>query len=233
MRRVAIGAALAAALAVSGGTQALAQAPGVTVEVTDGNIHVEQGGKRRQITSSGRDSEAILSPDSTAVIFTRLGTPPRLETEDRDPGTCTTPPDELRRIRVDGTGDELLLKGRSSDKPEEQLCEFSRKQFASDGRTMFFLTPAWATTAALHALDTRSKAERFVVAANDALVLGGCTGELRDHLVLQQHRYFAFGGSFDWYWLFDPTGKKELGPIGEAENTETIQLQIEDSGRCK
>jgi hypothetical protein len=233
MRQVAIGIALAAALAACPGARVLAQATGPTVEVADGNIHVEQAGRRRQITSTGLDSEPILSPDGTVVIFTRLGAPPKPDADERDPGTCVTPTDELRRIRIDGTGDELLLKGRSGTKPEEQLCEFSRKQFASDGRTLYFLSPAWATSAALHLFDTRAKSLRFVAAANDVLVLGGCTGELRDHLVLQQHRYFVFGGSFDWYWLFDPAGKKELGPIGEAENTETIQLQIEDSGRCK
>ena len=43
------------------------------------------------------------------------------------------------------------------------------------------------------------------------------SGEYRDFLIVQQHRYFLGGGSFDWYWLFRPDGK-EVGPIGENAN---------------
>ena len=36
------------------------------------------------------------------------------------------------------------------------------------------------------------------------------------------HRYFLLGGSYDWYWLYDPTGKKELGPLGQFDNPDDL-----------
>jgi hypothetical protein len=39
-------------------------------------------------------------------------------------------------------------------------------------------------------------------------------GEYRDHLLVQQHRYFLGGGSYDWFFLFTPGGK-EVGVVGE------------------
>jgi hypothetical protein len=32
-------------------------------------------------------------------------------------------------------------------------------------------------------------------------------------LIVNQHRYFLGGGSYDWYWVFSPNGKEE-GPLG-------------------
>lgn len=226
-----------AALAVLAGipTFALAQ-QGATlgVEAVDGNLFLVEGQQRRQLTRSGRDADAILAPDQKSVVFTRFGKARDAGTEEPAPGECSDPPDELRRIGADGTGEELILRGRITGSAEERLCDFSRKQFASDGRTLYFLSPAWAVSAALHTVDVRSKTQRFVMAANDILVLSTCTkADYRDHLVVQQHRYFLLGGSYDWYWLYDPAGAKEMGPIGEAENTEAIQLQIEDAGHCR
>ena len=120
----------------------------------------------------------------------------------------------MRRINVDGGEDRLLLKGRSGD-PEHQLCDFRSKQFNSDSRRLYFLTPAWATSNALHAFDMRAGEEHFLMPANDVLVLSFCRSKYKDHLAVEQHRYFLFGGSYDWYWLYDPAGKKELGPLGE------------------
>jgi hypothetical protein len=40
------------------------------------------------------------------------------------------------------------------------------------------------------------------------------SGEYKDCLLVQQHRYFVGSGSYDWYWLLRPDGK-EVGPVGE------------------
>lgn len=50
--------------------------------------------------------------------------------------------------------------------------------------------------------------------ANDLLVLSFCPNKYKDDLVVLAHRYFAVGGSYDWYWLYDAAGKKEIGPLG-------------------
>jgi hypothetical protein len=80
----------------------------------------------------------------------------------------------------------------------------------------------------LHVYDLRTHDERFVLAANDLLVLNFCRNKYQDDLVVESHRYFLFGGSYDWYWLYDPAGGKELGPLGQFENPEEMAKQARE-----
>lgn len=209
-----------------------AKAEPARVDVKAGNVVVIQDGKQRQLTKSGKDAGPVLAPDGKWVAFTRTGNPDFGGGQ----GDCKSgaQADELRRIKIDGSGDELLVRGRSDPAPEKNLCDFSRKQFTSDGRSLYFLSPAWATSSALHRFDTVKKALTFVIAANDVIVLNACKKtEYRDNLAVQQHRYLVFGGSYDWYWLYDAAGKKEKGPIGDYENEQGVREVIEGSGFCE
>lgn len=173
-----------------------------------------KNGVKTKLTTSEMDVEPVLAPNGSYVVYTRQGRGRTLHGYDASQECSTEPrPDELRRINVDGSGDKLLLKGRKGD-AKHQLCDFRQKQFSSDGRRLYFLSPGWATSDALHVLDTRSSEDRFVTPANDLLVLGFCPNKYKDDLVVLAHRYFALGGSYDWYWLYDAAGKKEIGPLG-------------------
>jgi hypothetical protein len=203
-----------------------------SVEVKDGNVVLVRDGQQRQLTKSGKDASPAVSPDGKWVAFTRIGNPASTGSQ----GDCKSgaQADELRRIAVDGTGEELLVRGRDSKEPKQSICDFSSKQFTSDGRTIYFLSPAWAVSAALHRYDTRTKALAFVMDANDVLVLNDCKKpENRDNLVVNQHRYFVVAGSYDWYWLFDSTGKKEKGPVGEYDGEQAVREAIRTSGLCE
>jgi hypothetical protein len=204
-----------------------------SVAVKDGNIALEQNGQQRQLTRSGKDAAPALSPDGKWVAFTRIGNPASTGSQ----GDCKSgaQADELRRIRVDGSGEELLVRGREGkNDPKQSICDFSSKQFSSDGRYIYFLSPAWATSAALHRYDTSTKALTFVIDANDVIVLNDCKkAENRDNIVVNQHRYFVVAGSYDWYWLFDGAGKKEKGPVGEFDSTEAVRDAINASALCE
>jgi hypothetical protein len=190
-----------------------------------GNIFIERDGTKAKLTTSEMDVDPVLSPNGAFVVYSRQGRGRTLHDYDTDQFCSTEPrPDELRRIYADGTDDRLLLTGRKGA-AEDQLCHFKSKQFSSDGRRLYFLTPAWATSGALHVYDMRTGDEHFLMAANDLLVLNFCPNKYKDNLVVLSHRYFLLGGSYDWYWLFDPTGKKELGPLGQFENPEDMLRQ--------
>lgn len=192
-----------------------AQDPAPHVYGDAGNIYIERNGKKTRLTGSEMDVDPVLAPNGTYVVYTRQGRGRTLHGYDISQVCSTEPrPDELRQIDVDGSDDKLLLKARKGN-PEHQLCDFRNKQFSSDGRRLYFLTPGWATSGALHVFDMRSGDEHFVVPANDVLVLSFCPNKYKDDLVVLAHRYFLLGGSYDWYWLYDSTGKKELGPLGE------------------
>lgn len=202
------------------------------VSVEGGNVVLTQGKAKKALTSLGRDSEAVLAPDGQWVVYTRAATP-MAQAPEYDDCAARPAPDELRRIRTDGSGDELLLAGRAGEKPEEAVCGFQSKQFTSEGGTLYFLSPAWTTSSALHAFDVKERRARYVMPANDLLVLSWCTADdLRDALIVQQHRYFRFGGSFDWYWLYERGGGKELGPVGEHESLGAVKSDLDASGQC-
>lgn len=171
-------------------------APRVSVE--GGNVLIEDGGAKKQLTRSGRDSDPVLSPDGRFVVFTR-------EPEKKPADECgdRAQADRLMRIGADGNGEAVLVRGRAGRKPEERLCGFTAKQFSSDGRLIYFLTPGWATSGALHIYDFNARAERFVVDASGLLVLSACRNEHKDRVAIMRHKYFVFGGSYDWYWLYD------------------------------
>ena len=76
---------------------------------------------------------------------------------------------------------------------------------------------------AVHVLDLSTKKEQFVCAGNSLEVIR--SGEHKDCLLVQQHRYFIGGGSYDWFWLLRPDGK-EVGPVGEeTENFKEMYLK--------
>jgi hypothetical protein len=205
-------------LASAAATVLAAAPPAPRVYSDAGNIFIERDGVKTQLTKSEQDIDPVLSPDGAFVVFTRQGRAHIGKDENGDQSCEGVPkPDELRQVNIDGTADKLLLRGREG-KPNEQVCRFTSKQFDSDGRRLYFLSPAWVTSGALHVYDLRRQESHFVMPANDVLVLSFCRNEYKDDLAVAMHRYLVFGGSYDWYWLFDSSGKKEIGPLGEFEN---------------
>jgi hypothetical protein len=187
-----------------------------------GSIFIERAGRTTKLTASEMDVDPVLSPSGTFVVYTRQGRGRSRRHYEPHQFCPTEPrPDELRRINLDGSDDRLLLKGRRGA-PDVQLCDFKSKQFSSDGRRLYFLTPGWARSDALHVYDVRASEERFLLPANDVLVLNFCRSYYKDHLIVLSHRNFFLGGSYDWYWLYDPAGKNELGPLGEFASREDL-----------
>ena len=212
--------AFVASLAFAQSTKA-AQRSDARAKVEAGNVFIVKNGHRRQLTKLGRDFDAALSPDGRFVVYTRGDRKPPPD----DPSECKTGAgaDQLRRVDIDGSNDRLLVAAHGGAQPPQQLCRFEEKQFTSDGRKLFFLSPGWATSGALHVYDFADKSVRFVAPANALIVLNFCAGKHRDALVLNQHRYFLGGGSYDWYWLFDASGRKEIGPVAD-ENAKRPEI---------
>ena len=130
-----------------------AAAAGTRVFADAGNIFIERGGVKTRLTGSEQDSDPVLAPDGSYVVYTRQGRGRGLPGYDLGQFCTVAPkPDELRRVNSDGSGDRLLLEGRNGD-GEAQLCDFRSKQFSADGARLYFLTPGWTTSGALHVYD--------------------------------------------------------------------------------
>jgi hypothetical protein len=179
-----------------------------SVSVQNGNIQfTDNSGQTTALTSSGRDSNPVLAPDGKWVAFVRKVDGKKIAT-----GSDEVEPTELWQVRVDGKEPSLLVKCRDSEKVESIIAAFENLQFSTNGKLLYFVTPAWATSGAVHVVDTTNRKERFCFPGGDLKVVP--KGEYKDCLIVQQHRYFIGGGSYDWYWLLKPDGK-EVGPVGE------------------
>jgi hypothetical protein len=207
--RFAIGASTLAMLSI---------ASAQTVSVRNGNIYLADAtGQARALTSSGLDEQPVISPDKRWIVFVRDTPGKTIPT-----GSDNSPAKELWQVRADGRNATLLLRGKSSEKVENILANFSKLQFSPDGRDVFFLSDAWATSGAVHVVDTTNSKEHFVCSGSDLEVI--FKGEYAGCLLVLQHHYFIGGGSYDWYWLLRPDGK-EIGPVGETtENFKATYL---------
>ena len=187
---------------------------GQSVSVKEGNVQfTDKSGQTTALTSSGRDSSPVLAPDGKWVVFVRKVDGKKIPT-----GSDEVDPTELWQVRTDAKEATLLVKCRNSEKLESVIAAFENLQFSTNGKLVYFVTPAWATSGAVHVVDTTNRNERYLFPGNGLKVV--TAGEYKDCLLVQQHRYFVGGGSYDWYWLLRPDGK-EIGPVGEdTENFE-------------
>jgi hypothetical protein len=189
-----------------------AQARGPAVIEEKGDlVLVEATGEKRKLTSSGQDVQPSLAPDGKALVFVRKGSGGKLQSASGEVDA-----NEIWwRDMVSGKSRRLVRSSASGD-PKKFLGALQAPQFSPDGKTVFFLSAAWVTSGAVHAVDVATGAIRFVAAGNSLEVIP--RGEHRGRLIVQVHKYFLGGGSYDWFWLLEPDGR-EVGPIGEDERS--------------
>jgi Tol biopolymer transport system component len=187
-----------------------ASAGAATVSIVAGNVvYIGADNLARALTSGGSDAQASLSADGSRVVFVRAsGTPSGVQAASGAEG--------LWMIDVTGGHLQHLLAPRPGDQLETSLSQLNNPVFSTDGKSIYFMSVAWATSNAVHVLDLTSGKTRFVTAGNsvDVIRRGRHTGKL----VVQQHRYLRPSGSEEVYWLVSPHGQM-LRRIGTADAT--------------
>ncbi|OGT36627.1 MAG: hypothetical protein A3F12_00905 [Gammaproteobacteria bacterium RIFCSPHIGHO2_12_FULL_38_14] len=167
---------------------------------------IKKNKKIDQLTRGAKLTDLIESPDNQWIAFVKTS-------KKIIPSSCafslttTNYADEIWMINVNTMQKKLLVAGNPDcDNPEKTIIDPNDLQFSPDSKTLYFATSAWATSGAIHAIDSDGKNLRFITAGNEYHVV--THGKYRGDLIVNQHRYHDQGGSYDWDWLFTPQGKQ-------------------------
>jgi hypothetical protein len=144
-------------------------------------------------------------------------------------------PTAMHELNLDTMSIQLLLKARTGARPEEDLSCLNDVKYSADGALVYFTTPAWFTSGALHALDRRTGAVSFIIDGGPYLVIG--TGPLEGMLIVVRRKY-AEGmdeGAYEELDLVDPkTGtanplaKKLPNLLVEATSLTSVQMRLKE-----
>ncbi|MDO9212839.1 MAG: DPP IV N-terminal domain-containing protein [Methylococcales bacterium] len=164
------------------------------VSEKQGNIYYDN----QQLTSSGKDSMAALSPDGKQVVFVR--------------------DDALWLMDVTGNNAHAIVVSAENDDVKQNLTELNNPRFSLDSKAVYFLSAAWVTSNAVHVVDLATHKQHFVTDGNSLELIP--TGKYRGYLIVSKHKYHQGGGSYEDFWLVSPKGKaiKSLGEEEERVN---------------
>lgn len=193
---------------------------GVDVEIREGNVYLfGADGAARRLTTSGDVSSVTESPDGCWLAYVTGSEPP--------PGEpAKGPPAEIWLASTAVSGEapvRLVATSHAAQAPQDELSGFTDLNFSPDSRTLYFMSQAWATSGAIHAVDLATKVRRFVVDGNTLRVVK--TGQYAGDLLVVRHKYYAAGGSYDFIWLVSPQGK-ELMNVGDSDEAVETFLQL-------
>ncbi|MFH1776312.1 MAG: hypothetical protein ABH952_01950 [Candidatus Omnitrophota bacterium] len=194
-----------------------------SLSIKDGNVFYGQ----KQLTNSGRDSGAVLHPNGKWVYFVRTFEGHFLG-EQYSPAEGKEPEDgilkeDLWRINVDGSDEKMLYQNSKAaiDHPSGYaFASLGNIQLSPNGDKVYFETAQWVTSDALNVMDQDGSNVEMLGPGNDTkIVLSARTFDDREknyegYIVTAQHRYWFYGGSYDWYYLFTPDLKREIAPLG-------------------
>jgi WD40-like Beta Propeller Repeat len=109
------------------------------------------------------NAQSLTSPDGKWIVFVKPVSGPAIGT-----GADDYQPSELWQVDSHGGHPTLLVRCHESFDGEMSsvVAQFNELRFSPDGRLVYFETPAWATSGALHVVDTTNGREHFICAGS-------------------------------------------------------------------
>ena len=147
-------------------------------------------------------SEPALSPDKHSVAYIQAAPGAKIST-----GLGDADPNQVWLLDTRTHSKTRLVVGKSSDDMKQVLGGLSHPVFSADGREVYFLSSAWATSDAVHAVDIKTHQVRYITDGNSLSVLQ--KGRYRGNLIVNKHKYRPNeGGAYDADWLVSPSGRE-------------------------
>jgi hypothetical protein len=142
-------------------------------------------------------AQSLTSPDGKWIVYVKPVTGDAIGT-----GADDYQPSELWQVDSNGRHPTLLVRCHGSFDGEMStvVAQFNELLFSPDGRLVYFETPAWATSGALHVVDTTNGREHFICA-------GGIEGFRGNNLVVVETAYTSQGHQYQRF-LLTPEGRK-------------------------
>jgi hypothetical protein len=147
------------------------------------------------IPAFAASAQSLTSPDGKWIVYVKPVPGQTIEW-----GAGEEQPTELWQVDANGHHPTLLVRAHSSEDMSQVIAKFDNLRFSPDGRLVYFSTPAWATSGALHVVDTTNSREHFICA-------GGLEGFQGNNLVTIETVYSGNGHEYQKF-LLTPEGKK-------------------------
>lgn len=119
---------------------------------------------------------------------------------------------------TNGSDGRIILRSKESNDPKENLTFLSNLTLSPNAKTLYFEAQAWATSGAVHSVDVTSSVVHYVVSGSLLCVI--YSGLFEGDLVVEQHRYYVEGGSYQSVGLFKPDGVK----VGNVKYSDRDQV---------
>ena len=180
------------------------------VMLRHGDIYISDPHELRRVTTDGRCSSVVKSPDGKLIAFIHMDVPPGNE---GDQGQTSLRIADLASGEV-----RQVLAPTPSTEPERDMRSMDRPKWSLEGGFIYVESAAWATSSAIHQVNLATGRERFVIDGwLNAIVR---TGPYRGYLLVGRHQYRQGpgGGSFNPVYLVRPDGKVMFAIAGSADD---------------
>jgi hypothetical protein len=142
-------------------------------------------------------AQSLTSPDGKWTVFVKPVSGDSIGT-----GLDDYKPSELWQVDSNGRHPTLLVRchGSFDNDMSTVVAQFNELRFSPDGRLVYFETPAWATSGALHVVDTTNGREHFICA-------GGIESFRGNNLVVVETAYTRQGHQYQGFYSLPMAGR--------------------------